>query len=118
MKVVLKKKKTTPGRRPHKQLSKVMATKLIDVEVGHIYPIRKAYFRTQTYMDIRQYLSRVYEGEFVLIDETRHQYIVKRVKRAYETTDTSKEVLNKHWRFYIPKRKVCNGKVGGNKSAS
>jgi pyruvate kinase len=95
-----------------------MATKLYQLEVGHIYPIRKAYFRSQTYMDIKQYLSRVYEGEFVLLDETKVQYIVKRVKRAYEATNTSKEVLNKCWRFYIPQRKVCNRKMGGNSNPS
>lgn len=109
MKVTLKKQKPGQGRRPNKQLSKIMATKLQHLEVGHIYPIRKAYFRSQTYMDIRQYLKRVYDGEFVLFSETPSQYIVKRVKRAYETTDPSKEVLNKCWRFYIPQRKVRNG---------
>jgi hypothetical protein len=114
MKVTLKKQKAGQGRKPNKQLSKIMATRLQHLDVGHIYPIRKAYFRSQTYMDIKQYLKRVYEGEFVVFDETPSQYIVKRIKRAYEATDPSEEVLDKCWRFYIPQRKVCNSKMGGN----
>lgn len=115
MKVVLKKKKLDQGRTPNKQLSKIMGTRLRHLDIGHIYPIDKAYFRSQTYMDIRQYLKRIYEGEFVLFDETPSQYIVKRVRKgAYETTDASPEVLDRCWRFYIPQRKVCNSKVGSN----
>lgn len=115
MKVVLKKKRPTQGKKPNRLLSKIMATKLQYLDIGHIYPIRKAYFRSQTYMDIKQYLKRVYEGEFVLFDETPTQYIVKRVKMPYETTDSSQKVPDKSWRFYIPQRKVCNRKVGGDK---
>lgn len=112
MKVVLKKKEKPKIRKPSKHLYRVMSSKLLNIDVGHIYPINKSYFRRSTHMEIRQYLKRVYEGEFVLIAETPKEYIVKRVKN--ETGEIEgKKVYDRRGRFYIPKRKVRNSKVAG-----
>ena len=112
MKVVLKKQKKLKIRKPPKHLYRVMSSRLMKIGVGHIYPINKSYFRRSTHMEIRQYLKRIYEGEFVLIDETPKEYIVKRVKN--ETGENEgKKVYDRRGRFYIPKRKVRNGKVDG-----
>jgi hypothetical protein len=64
-------------------------------------------------MEIRQYLRRVYKGEFVLFAETKKEYILKRVKYIHEATTNTEKAHDKDWRFYICKRPVCNGKVAG-----
>jgi hypothetical protein len=116
MKVVLKKgRRPGTGRKPPRLLSKIAAIKLRDLEVGYIYPISKAYFRSQTYMGISTYLRKVYQREFVLFAETSIHYIVKRVKKNEETA-TQKEVHDKYWRVYLPKRQSRYGKVEGGKT--
>lgn len=92
-------------------LSKIFADRLQALPVGHIIPVNKYYFRTQTYMEIRQYLKRVYKGEFVLFAENKREYILKRVK--HEATANTEKAHDKDWRFYICKRPVRNGKVAG-----
>ena len=112
MKVVLKKQEKPKIRKPSKHLYRVMSSKLLKIEVGHIYPINKPYFRRATHMEIRQYLKRIYEGEFVLIAETPKEYIVKRIKNEAGKIEGAK-VYDRRGRFYIPKRQVRNGKVDG-----
>ena len=112
MKVVLKKEGKLKIRKPSKHLYRVMSSKLLKIDVGHIYPINKSYFRRSTHMEIRQYLKRVYEGEVVLIAETPKEYILKRVKNEAGKIEGEK-VYDRRGRFYIPKRKVRNSKVDG-----
>jgi hypothetical protein len=112
MKVVLRKEKKPLLRKPPKQIYKIMSTKLLGIEVGHIYPVNKSYFRKSTHLEIKQYLKQIYSGEFILFDETPKEYILKRVKNEAET---SKEKMpHRGGRFYIPKRKARNGKMAGN----
>lgn len=112
MKVVLKKQERPKIRKTSKHLYRVMSSRLMKIDVGHIYPINKSYFRRSTHIEIRQYLKRIYEGEFVLIAETPKEYIVKRVKNETGKIEGAK-VYDRRGRFYIPQRKVCNSKVAG-----
>lgn len=111
MKVTLvKEKKPKRRRKPPKQTYKAYSVALEKVPLGHIYTLPVYSFMNCGY-DIKQYLSRIYNREFVLIHESKNLYIIKRVAYAKKTHSEKTEI--RKGRFYFPKRKTGNRKMGG-----
>ena len=106
MKVVIVKERKTSRRKPRRQAYKTYAWALEKVDLGHIYSISKYHFLKHSGTEIKQYLRRAYEGEFVLVHESKLNYVVKRVKYASHIDSQKTEV--RKGRFYLPKRKPGN----------
>jgi hypothetical protein len=116
MKVVLVKEKQKKWRKPKREQFIILSRILWDVPLGYLVPVSKATFVSKTYVEFKKYIKHMYRGCFILIKESKTQWILKRVKdeKGYSEADKT----DRRRRFYLPKRavhyrKMASGEGGG-----
>jgi hypothetical protein len=115
MKVVIVREKPKKRRKPKREQFIVLSRFLWETPLGHIVPISKATFVSKTHIEFKKYIKHMYRGCFVLINESKTQWIVKRVKdeKGYSEADKT----DRRRRFYLPQRasryrKMASGEGG------
>lgn len=114
MKVVVVKEKPKKRRKPKREQFIILSRVLWDVPVGYLVPISKAGFANKTYVEFRKYIKHMYRGCFVLINESKTQWILKRVKDEKGYTEADK--ADRRRRFYLPQRATRYRQMGGGES--
>lgn len=113
MKVVVVKEKPKKRRKPKREQFIILSRILWDVPVGYIFPVSKSGFVNKTHIEFRKYIKHMYRGCFVLIKESKTQWIIKRVKdeKGYAEADKA----DRRRRFYLPQRATRYRKMGSGK---
>jgi hypothetical protein len=116
MKVAIVKAKEKKPRKPKREQFIILSRVLWDVPVGYLVPVSKAGFVAKTHIEFRKYIKHMYRGCFILIKESKTQWILKRVKdeKGYSEADKA----DRRRRFYLPQRavryrKMASGEGGG-----
>lgn len=81
------------------------------IKPGHITMINKALVANATPLHFKTYLRKAYKGEFLLIDETKFYWIIKRKDNGTEALQEDSDLRERY--YHIPKRKARNSQVGG-----
>ena len=114
MKVVIvpKGKGEKKYRKPKREEYVIMSRKLWETKPGHLAVIEKGYLANATPLEIKKYLKKMYRGCFVLIAESRTQWIVRRVEHSVNGAEEIQENEESRRRYYyLPERKSRNSKV-------
>jgi hypothetical protein len=100
-------------RKPPRERHIFLSSKLWDVELGHVFSVDKGSFY-ESHGDVpnfKGYLRNQYRRNFIVIKESKRNWIIKRIKKDEESGD-KKEQLRRR-RFYFPKRRASNRQVSG-----
>jgi hypothetical protein len=98
--------------KPRREEYVVMSRKLWETKPGHLAIIEKKYFAYATHIEIKKYLKKMYRGCFVLIAESKTQWIVRRVEHKVNGAEEIQENEESRRRYYyLPERKSRNSKV-------
>lgn len=120
MKVVIvpKGKGERKYRKPKREEYVIMSRKLWETKPGHLAVIEKGYMAKATPLEVRKYLKKMYRGCFVLIAESRTQWIVRRVEHLVNGAEEVQENPESRRRFYyLPERKPRNSQMGGGENS-
>jgi len=114
MKVAIVKAKEKKRRKPKREQFIILSRILWDVPVGYLVPVSKATFVSKTHVEFRKYIKHMYRGCFILIKESKTQWILKRVKD--EKGYSEKDKADRRRRFYLPQRAVRYRQMGSGES--
>ena len=89
----------------------INSKRVCKTQPGHLATISKTQLAENVGMDIRPYLRKAYGGNFVLLTESKREYIIKRKEDGTKTLQENCYIGERL--YYIPKRKARNRKVGG-----
>jgi len=94
-------------RKPRREQHIVLSRKLWKIEPGYLGVMDKGYFAKATHIEVKKYLKNIYRGEFVLIGESKKEYIIQRIKTDV-TKEASTNTEDRRRRFYFPQRKTSD----------
>lgn len=100
--------------KPKREEYVIMSRRLWETKPGHLGVIEKKYFAMATHLEIRKYLKKMYKGCFVLVAESKSQWIVRRVEHSVNgAEEIQKNPQSRRRYYYLPPRKPYNSKMAG-----
>ena len=99
---IVKQKSPKPKfRKPKREQYVFLSRVLWDIPLGYIYSVSKAQYRNSTHIEFKKYLKHQYKGHFIVIEETKSRYVIKRVK-CYEEREEEVHQEARRRQFYLP----------------